>query len=93
SRGRLVVEGDTLRVSGGGRHDTEERFELLTADSWHATWTGAALDWFLASVRSGDRDKCWQDIRWSVAALDAAYASVRSGLIVATSQSSTAHSV
>jgi predicted dehydrogenase len=90
ARGRLLVEGDTLRLSSEGRHDAEERFEPLTADSWHASWTGAALDRFLAAVRSGDRDTCWQDIRRSVATLDAAYASVRSGVTVPTAQTSTA---
>ena len=80
SRGQIVVEDDKLCLSRAGIQDTEECFELLTADSWHSGWTGATLDWFLAAVRSGERDAAWQDIRWSVATLDAAYASVRSGV-------------
>lgn len=89
TRGRVVVNGNTLRLSSVRSHDTEECFEALTADSWHAAWTGATLDWFLAAMQSGDRDACWKDIRWSVAVLDAAYVSVRSGVAVATSSSVT----
>src|ERR1700754_202406 len=79
SQGQLVVEDDKLCFSTNGSQNAEECFEPLTADSWHSGWTGAALDSFLAAVRSGERDAAWQDIRWSVATLDAASASARQG--------------
>jgi glutamate-1-semialdehyde 2,1-aminomutase len=87
SQGQLVVEDDKLCFSTNGSQNTEECFEPLTADSWHSGWTGAALDWFLAAVQSGERDAAWQDIRWSVATLDAAYASVRQRSVITISPS------
>jgi predicted dehydrogenase len=84
SQGCLIINGDSLRLVIFGKKDIEERFDSLTADSWHAAWIGETLDCFLGALERGDQDAYWQDIEWSVSALEGAYASVRSGVAVAT---------
>lgn len=88
THGQLIVEGNTLRLNFASGNEIEERFDLLTADSWHAAWTGAALDTFLEVTRRGDGDSCWREISWSVATLDAAHASAKFGHAVTTAQTS-----
>jgi predicted dehydrogenase len=79
----LSIDGDTLRLYDSKRCLPPEKYESVTADSWHASWTSKSLDQFMTSLYSREGESCWRDIRRSMSALSAAYASARSGVIEA----------
>lgn len=80
SNGVVVISGNSLFVKSTIVQDFEERFDVLTADSWHVSWTSGTLDEFVRARR--DAATMWRDIKWSIATLDAVYGSARSGGII-----------
>lgn len=79
TQSNVVIDGDSVRVVSPN-DEREERFESLTADSWHAAWTSESLDRFVETIRSRQGDGYWRDIQWCVSTLDAAYTSAKSGI-------------